>query len=186
MDDRLPTSRRKLYFSHSDEVGEFWTALLEKAYAKLHGCYENLDVCKTNLVILLMTLRYHQGGHIFDAMVDFTGGYSEYRMLDKDAGTSDQEEVFSTLLRYHERGSLLGCGIFPRDGDGVETSIAGTGLVDGHAYTLTGAARLDTGPRLVRVRNPWGSSVEWTGSWADRSREWDQLGWVEGLHCLTV
>ena len=72
---------------------------------------------------MMVTPRYHQGGHIFDAMVDFTGGYSEYRMLDKDAGTSDQEEVFSTLLRYHERGSLLGCGIFPRDGDGVETSI---------------------------------------------------------------
>ena len=72
---------------------------------------------------MMVTLHYHQGGHIFDAMVDFTGGYSEYRMLDKEAGTSDQEEVFSTLLRYHERGSLLGCGIFPRDGDGVETSI---------------------------------------------------------------
>ena len=72
---------------------------------------------------MMVTPPYHQGGHIFDAMVDFTGGYSEYRMLDKDAGTSDQEDLFSTLLRYHERGSLLGCGIFPRDGDGVETSI---------------------------------------------------------------
>ena len=123
MDDRLPTSRRKLYFSHSDEVGEFWTALLEKAYAKLHGCYENLDVRSDLHGDMMVTLHYHQGGHIFDAMVDFTGGYSEYRMLDKEAGTSDQEEVFSTLLRYHERGSLLGCGIFPRDGDGMETSI---------------------------------------------------------------
>ncbi len=48
VDDRLPVrgnedEEKLLFCSNREEPNEYWAALLEKAYAKMVGGYENLD-----------------------------------------------------------------------------------------------------------------------------------------------
>ncbi|XP_040825907.1 calpain-3 isoform X3 [Ochotona curzoniae] len=199
IDDCLPTYNNQLVFTKSNHRNEFWSALLEKAYAKLHGSYEAL-----------------KGGNTTEAMEDFTGGVTEFFEI-KDAPW----DMYKIMRKAIERGSLMGCSIddgtnmtfgtspsglnmgeliarmvrnmdnsLLRDSDLIpqgsddrptrtivpvqyETRMA-CGLVRGHAYSVTGLEEaLFKGEKvkLVRLRNPWGQ-VEWNGSWSDGWKDW--------------
>ncbi|XP_073912997.1 calpain-9 isoform X2 [Castor canadensis] len=158
IDDRLPTFRDRLVFLHSADHNEFWSALLEKAYAKLNGSYEAL-----------------KGGSAIEAMEDFTGGVAE-NFQTRDA----PEDFYQILGKALKRGSLLGCSIDIRDAADSEARTP-FGLIKGHAYTVTGIDQVDfQGQKveLIRVRNPWGQ-VEWNGSWSDSSPEWRSVSLAE-------
>ncbi|XP_021024993.1 calpain-9 isoform X3 [Mus caroli] len=151
IDDRLPTFKDRLVFLHSADHNEFWSALLEKAYAKLNGSYEAL-----------------KGGSAIEAMEDFTGGVAEHFQI-REA----PEDFFEILEKALKRGSLLGCSIDTLNASESEARTS-LGLIKGHAYTVTGLDQVNFhGQRikLIRVRNPWGQ-VEWNGPWSDSSPEW--------------
>ena len=56
VDDRLPVndSKKLVYCSSTESPNEFWSALLEKAYAKISLCYANLDGGHTTDAVSIM------------------------------------------------------------------------------------------------------------------------------------
>ncbi|XP_037304775.1 calpain-3b isoform X1 [Pungitius pungitius] len=156
VDDRIPTCNNHLVFTKSFRKNEFWSALLEKAYAKLHGSYEAL-----------------KGGNTLEAMEDFTGGVTEFFDL-----SEAPKDLHSIMRKALERGSLMGCSIDTLSASEQETR-TDQGLVRGHAYSIIGLAECDevekdTTIRLIRLRNPWGF-VLWKGPWSANSTDWSTI-----------
>lgn len=167
IDDRLPTvydfdpqqkiCRPKVFSISSTDKNEFWSCLLEKAYAKMYGCYEAI-VGATGLA---------------EAMVDFTGGLTERYSI----GEISTRSLALFVLNAYRTGSMLGCGINNLETEEERRSFQEkTGLIAGHAYSITGFEFLETQEvLLIRIRNPWGNRIQWKGDWGDDSEKWDEV-----------
>ena len=92
VDDRLPTRRGQLIYLRSVEKNEFWGALLEKAYAKLHGSYKALE-----------------GGLTIEAAVDFTGGIPE--LIDLERTEYSPERLFYIMTKADSQEAFMGCAL---------------------------------------------------------------------------
>ncbi|TKS86351.1 Calpain-1 catalytic subunit [Collichthys lucidus] len=164
IDDKLPTINGRLLFVHSKDPNEFWPALLEKAYAKVCGSYSDMIA-----------------GTPAEALVDFTGGVHICVQL-----SEPPRNLWEMMYRAGLSKSLMGCGT-PK-GETSANTVLPNGLVEGHAYAVTGVKQVMSGGQavnLVRLWNPWGQG-EWNGNWSDRSSLWQTVSRQDRELCLSV
>ena len=92
-----PTRRGKLLYLNADQSNEFWSPLLEKAYAKFYGSYQALE-----------------SGTAIEAAVDFTGGIPEYidiNDIGRDGMNIRESEIFFCLSDSYEKNAFLSCSM---------------------------------------------------------------------------
>ena len=157
IDDYFP------YNTNSDYVKEFcfgtscqkelWVSLLEKAWAKVNGCYARIG-CR---------------GFSKEAFDVLTEAYTEQintRLYFKENEENDRsEELWEKLQKAFKKKYVLTAGT-------VNAEIVGTkGLDPGHDYTLINVYTVKNNVKLVKLKNPYGNS-EYSGAWCDSSDNW--------------
>jgi hypothetical protein len=198
IDDKLPVQKqqKRLIYGKCFSSNEFWVPLIEKAYAKLHGCYQSLV-----------------SGFIDDGLVDLTGLVAEKVMIENDNKSNrenienlwnrliddlsrdklnkeniDKKEIekSNTIIEskfFSKNNTMLGCSIDAKQKGNEHEVIYNNnkcGVLAGHAYSILDVIEIPNKnssskrktSRLLRVRNPWGFK-EWNGKWSDTSNEID-------------
>ena len=144
---------------------DIWVLLLEKAWAKVHRGYLNIN-----------------SGLARECLRDITGAPTKTYFL-------DHPRIWEYIETGMNNGFIMTAGSSRDAGRDILSSI---GLVGSHAYSLLGClevfveglgkSRLATEEddkrdkryrRLVKLRNPWGRG-EWKGDWSDNSHLWSE------------
>lgn len=143
---------------------ELWVLILEKVYAKIHGCYKNITA-----------------GKPYEAMMDLTGCPTcSFDLKDpKVRELVRNGKLWNMLKTYDKEGYIMAGGTPGEDMWSDNTQVAGSapkvndsGLVPGHAYSIIQAVEYKN-IKLLNIRNPWGN-FEWSGDWSDNSPLWTE------------
>ena len=175
IDDRLPCNRMgDPLYSRCKNRNQIWVAIIEKAYAKLHGCYENLSL-----------------GYISDALIDLTGNYAmvnKVHLRQHPLGQHLIDGKGSRLWRLLLDSYTDACPVIVHY-TGNKTVRRGhhSGILSNMPYSIlkvvegrrlggvwTHALDEEDGEivQLIQLYNPWGMR-SWDGAWSNGDHLWD-------------
>ena len=156
VDDYLPFYNDKLVFASAAKDGGIWPAIIEKAYAKANGNYENIEAGWTSEVL------------------DFLVGspYQFFDILDKSTINQSASKAYA-IIKAAEEADYIMTSYTDCDTDDDTNSY---GLPTCHTYTLMGVYELKDSKgkvtnKLIRFKNPWGYDT-YSGKWKDSDKKW--------------
>lgn len=154
IDDRIPYNLEKKRVSFCRSLaGDLWVMLIEKAWAKVHGGYSNIEA-----------------GYINEALAGLTGAPVKIFRVNHE----NEDEAWEKLLESKNKNYITCASTSDISKVVSEIPNDKTGLAGGHAYSLLAALEINyrgSTVRLVKLRNPWGKG-EWKGDWGDNSPLW--------------
>ena len=154
LDDYFPYkvgTIKEMCFSRSIQ-NEIWVSLVEKAWAKVNGCYARIGC----------------GGYSYEAFDVLTEAFTEEISIIQSKENEKIEELWEKMDNAFKKNYILTAGT------PSISKVTEVGLVMGHAYTLVKVYKVNTDfgeERLVKLKNPY-RDEEFTGDWSDNSDLW--------------
>jgi hypothetical protein len=147
-------SSPKLKFAQEDKSNTaMWGPLLEKAWAKVKGSYDNAD-----------------GGFVQTGLRALTGlPVFSYKISDI-ADITAANAAWTSIKSWETAGYYAGAGT----SGGADTTTNSCGIANGHAYSILSAFELTTGGvtyKLLLMRNPWGTT-SYSSDWSKTDAKW--------------
>eukprot|EP01038_Epipyxis_sp_PR26KG_P006934 gene6934-9488_t len=190
------TGKYRCAYGNSDNPGELWVALVEKAFAKAMGSYEEIPNIKVQKALLHLTGGSIQHINLKDETAK-NDNISDVHAWNEFKRRIDNDSIFLVLpverkvdmVTYPaisfsgdtlavDHSNDVNDNHTKQDGDTSMSSLKAGGqaaeyFIPDMLYSVIGYKDIG-GYELILMHNPWDNGAySWTGEWSDTSNEWD-------------